>query len=95
MYVRTYVRQADDGPLLLPAPRPATDVTLRGIQVGWLLRLVEAHDLGERTIQEVVDTFVRPSTAAQRCTLFDIVPPQYTGRPRFFISHTWCAVALD
>lgn len=40
--------------------------------------------------QDCVDRYVRPASAAFKCCLFDLVPVEYTGPPRFFVSHTWC-----
>ena len=66
------------------------DVTQRGITLRFLLQLVESGAVDATlTIQQVVDCFVRPTTAGSMCCLFDMVPPPSTGLPQFFVSHTW------
>lgn len=78
--------------MLLPQPRPPTDVTKRGISLAFLRSLVDSGALkADWTIQQCVDDFVRPVSAAFACCLFDLVPEAHAGPPKFFISHTWCA----
>ena len=50
---------------------------------------------GAWTIQDVVNKFVRPKTAATKCCLFDLVPERYVARPHFFVSHTWSRKYID
>ena len=61
--------------------------------------LLELLDLGlvaqTWTIQDVVDKFVRPKTAASKCCLFDVVPQHYTALPKYFVSHTWSRKYVD
>eukprot|EP00798_Chlamydomonas_sp_ICE-L_P020038 gene20038-26753_t len=78
-------------PLLINKdPNPAVKVTERGVRLRFFLQLVEQGDVdGEWTIQEVVERYVRPKTAATKGCLFDVIPETYTGFPRFFVSHTW------
>lgn len=32
---------------------------------------------------------LRPVSAASKCCVFDMVPVEHTGPPRFFVSHAW------
>ena len=77
--------------VMLSEPRSFVDVTMRGVTLHFLQQLASSSQVGggSWTIQEVVDRYVRPKTTAFKCCLFDIIPLAYTGRPRFFISHTW------
>eukprot|EP00798_Chlamydomonas_sp_ICE-L_P019508 gene19508-26178_t len=76
--------------MLADAPKLPVDVTKRGVKLCFLVKLVEQGLVdGAWTIQEVVERFVRPKTAATQCCLFDVIREAYTGHPRFFISHTW------
>eukprot|EP00798_Chlamydomonas_sp_ICE-L_P003940 gene3940-14017_t len=82
--------------MLTDYPKPPVKVTERGVRFGYLLKLKELGCVdGEWTIQEVVERFVRPKTAATKCCLFDVIPETHTGRPRFFISHTWSVRLKD
>ena len=76
--------------MLCSEPRPATDVTQRGMRLSFLRRLVNSSAIPAAwTIQETVDRFVRPQTATHLCCLFDVLPAEETGSPTYFISHTW------
>lgn len=75
------------------APRKdaaAADVTQRGVTLGWLLDFAcYDHFQPAWTIQDLVDKWIRPVTAPHKCCLWDIVSRKCTGKPQFFISHTW------
>ncbi len=68
---------------------------MRGVALSHFKRLVNGGRHGEIevqpswTVQECVDLFVRPSSRDACCCLFDLVPAECTGRPTYFISHTW------
>ena len=86
---RVVLVQVGHFPLASP-PRDPVDVTQRGVTLNFLTELVHSGVLeASMTIQEVVDCYVRPSTAATRCCLFDVIPERFIGKPRFFVSHTW------
>ena len=75
---------------LLCQPRPKVDVTQRGVNLRYLLEIMELNVVSASwTIQEVVDKVVVPKTAATVCCLFDMIPMHYAARPHFFVSHTW------
>lgn len=81
----------DEG-LLLSRPREHVDVTLRGVQLKYVLQLAasDAYDLDPSwTILQAVDRFARPRSKEFETCLFDLVPAPHTGRPCYFVSHTW------
>ena len=84
--MRHSLLQAD----ILCDPRPPVGVTRRGVTLRYLLELMDLGRVAQTwTIQDFVDTFVRPKTSATRCCLFDIIPLRHTARPQYFVSHTW------
>ena len=83
--------------LLCSQARAGVEVTERGVTLRFLLRLVEGGEGdGSWTIQQVVDRYVWPRTAASKCCLYDVVPAaSCSGRPQYFISHTWSRKLSD
>ncbi len=70
-------------------------MTERGVTLSHFKRLVTGGWHGNIkvqrswTVQQCVDLFVRVRSEETRCCLFDLVPTECTGRPTYFISHTW------
>jgi hypothetical protein len=72
----------------------AQKMTRRWLALFYLSRCTAVERCG-RLLLQVVDTFVRPSSARQLCCLFDLVPPSFRGRPRCFVSHVSLACKLE
>ena len=65
--VRLTLRPTKHNPVVLTAPRPEVDVTLRGVTLGFIISLVETKMVcASDTVQMVVENFVRPRTASTR-----------------------------
>lgn len=69
-------------------------VTERGVKLSYLLHLSTTFD-NNMTITEIVDKVVRPRTEGRRCCMWEILPHDQTGKPTFFISHTWSRRLCD
>ena len=93
----TAAAAARSATLLCTLPRASVGVTERGVTLRFLLQLVVGGLVdGSWTIQQVVDRYVRPRTAATKCCLHDVVPePSCTGHPQYFVSHTWSSKIGD
>ena len=83
--------------LLCSQARAGVEVTERGVTLRFLLQLVDGGEVdGSWTIQQVVDRYVRPRTAAFKCCLYDVVPAaSCPGQPQYFVSHTWSRKLSD
>ncbi|KAF5829666.1 hypothetical protein DUNSADRAFT_15666 [Dunaliella salina] len=74
------------------AQRPEVDVTKRGVSLAYLQQFTsEAIVLhGEALrVSDLVSLVVRPRCDARHCCLHELIPPEFKGQPKFFISHTW------
>lgn len=63
----------------------------RGVAVSFLLRLADEPGGIDPswTIHQVVDRFVKPATKNKNCSLHELIPIEYVGKPSIFVSHTW------
>ncbi|KAG1671285.1 hypothetical protein FOA52_010856 [Chlamydomonas sp. UWO 241] len=78
----------------LTQQRPPDHVSRQAVNLDWLLNtfLAQHPEVAAKKMstQQVIDTIIKPATAARNCRYADLVgAPVSDGRPFYFVSHTW------